>query len=199
MQLPASLRSLPNQLTLARIAAIPVICLLLAWGWDWLRWIALIIYVAAAITDWLDGFLARTMNQSSDLGKMLDPIADKLLVGALLVTFAWTRDFSGWELIPAIAILMREVFVAGLREYMGNKAVSVPVTFLAKWKTTAQLVALFFVIVDGLLPSFTLISASLLWLAAVLTVWTGWQYLMSTWSYFDTPPQPPVPPVGPGV
>ena len=127
MQLPASLRSLPNQLTVARILAIPVICLMIVIGWDWLRWLALLIYVAAAVTDWLDGFLARRMNESSDLGKMLDPIADKLLVGALLVTFAWTRDFSGWELIPAIAILMREIFVSGLREYMGNKAVSVPV------------------------------------------------------------------------
>jgi cardiolipin synthase len=195
MQIPASLRSLPNQLTLARIAAIPVICLLLVIGWDWLRWIALVIYALAAITDWFDGYLARTMNQQSDLGKMLDPIADKLLVGALLVTFAWTRDFSGWELIPAIAILMREIFVAGLREYLGNKAVSVPVTFLAKWKTTVQLIALFFVIVDGLLPSFTLISAGLLWIAGLLAVWTGWQYLMSTWAHFDSPPPPPADPL----
>ena len=199
MQIPASLRTLPNQLTLARIAAIPVICLLLVLGWDWLRWIALVLYVIAAVTDWFDGFLARTMNQQSDLGKMLDPIADKLLVGALLVTFAWTRDFSGWELIPAIAILLREIFVSGLREYLGGKAVSVPVTFLAKWKTTAQLVALFFVFVDGLLPSFTLISAGLLWIAGILTVWTGWQYLMSTWAHFDSPPQPPVPPAGPDL
>lgn len=199
MQLPASLRSLPNQLTLARIAAIPVICLLLVIGWDWLRWLALILYVVAAVTDWFDGFLARTMNQQSDLGKMLDPIADKLLVGALLVTFAWTRDLSGWELIPAIAILMREIFVSGLREYLGNKAVSVPVTLLAKWKTTAQLVALFFVIVDGLLPSFGLISGTLLWIAAALTVWTGWQYLVSSWPHLDTPAQPPVPPAGPDL
>jgi CDP-diacylglycerol--glycerol-3-phosphate 3-phosphatidyltransferase len=187
MQIPASLRSVPNQLTLARIAAIPVICLLLVMGWDWLRWIALALYIIAAVTDWVDGFIARRMNQSSDLGRMLDPIADKLLVGALLVTFAWTRDFSGWELIPAIAILMREIFVSGLREFMGGKAISVPVTFLAKWKTTVQLVALFFVIVDGLLPSFGFISALLLWLAAGLTVWTGWQYLLSVWPHFDSP------------
>lgn len=191
MQIPASLRSLPNQLTLARIAAIPVICLFLVIGWDWLRWIALALYVVAAITDWFDGFLARTMNQSSDLGRMLDPIADKLLVGALLVTFAWTRDFSSWELIPAIAILIREIFVSGLREYMGSKAVTLPVTFLAKWKTTVQLVALFFVMVDGLLPSFTLISATLLWIAGALTVWTGWQYLRSVWVHFDSPPVDP--------
>ncbi len=186
MQIPASLRTLPNQLTLARIAAIPVICLLLVIGWEWLRWIALLLYVIAAVTDWFDGFLARRMNLSSDLGKMLDPIADKLLVGALLVTFAWTRDLSVWELIPAIAILMREIFVAGLREYLGGRSVSVPVTFLAKWKTTVQLVALFFVIVDGLLPSFGFISGALLWLAAALTVWTGWQYLAASWIHFDS-------------
>ena len=191
MQIPAELKSLPNQLTLARIAAIPVICVLIVIGWDWLRWIALAIYVAAAITDWLDGFLARRLGQGSDLGKMLDPIADKLLVGALLITFAWTRDFSAWELAPAIAIMVREIFVAGLREYLGGKAVSVPVTFLAKWKTTLQLVALFFVFVDGLLPSFGFISGALLWLAAILTVWTGWQYLASTWVHFASPPPPP--------
>ena len=81
----------------------------------------------------------------------------------------------------------------------GSEPFSVPVTFLAKWKTTAQLVALFFVIVDGLLPSFGLISGTLLWIAAGLTVWTGWQYLMSAWPHLDTPAQPPVPPVGPDL
>ncbi|MEO6396631.1 MAG: CDP-diacylglycerol--glycerol-3-phosphate 3-phosphatidyltransferase [Devosia sp.] len=194
MQIPAELKSLPNQLTLARIAAIPVICLLLVIGWGWLRWLALLLYVAAAITDWLDGYLARRMGTGSDLGKMLDPIADKLLVGALLITFAWTRDFSVWELAPAIAIMLREIFVAGLREYLGGRAISVPVTFLAKWKTTLQLVALFFVFVDSLLPSFGFISGGLLWLAAILTVWTGWQYLASTWANFGSPPPaPPLP------
>jgi cardiolipin synthase len=187
MQIPASLRSLPNQLTLARIAAIPVICLLLVIGWDWLGWIALVLYALAAITDWFDGFLARTMNQQSDLGKMLDPIADKLLVGALLVTFAWTGDFSSWELIPAIAILMREIFVAGLREYLGNKAVSVPVTFLAKWKTTVQLVALGLLIAAPMLLGLGFISHVFLWIAGGLTVWTGWEYLRSTWPHLSGP------------
>jgi cardiolipin synthase len=187
MQVPAALRQLPNQLTVARIAAIPVLCLFIGTGIGWLRWLALLLYVATAVTDWLDGFLARRMNLQSDLGKMLDPIADKLLVGALIVIFAWTRDLSGLDLIPAIAILFREIFVAGLREFMGNRSVSVPVTFLAKWKTTVQLVALFFVIVDGLLPSFWFISSGLLWIAGLLTVWTGWQYLRSVWPYFSAP------------
>ena len=185
MDIPAPLRQLPNQLTVARIAAVPVLCLFIGMGNGWLRWLALIIYVAAAVTDWLDGVLARRMNMSSDLGKMLDPIADKLLVGCLIVTFAWTRDFSGLDLVPAIAILFREIFIAGLREFMGNRSVSVPVTFLAKWKTTVQLVALFFVILAGLWVGTWLIAKLLLWLAAVLTVWTGWEYLRSVWPYFS--------------
>ena len=185
MDIPAPLRQLPNQLTVARIAAVPVLCLFIGMGNGWLRWLALIIYVAAAVTDWLDGVLARRMNMSSDLGKMLDPIADKLLVGCLIVTFAWTRDFSGLDLVPAIAILFREIFIAGLREFMGNRSVCVPVTFLTKWKTTVQLVALFFVILAGLWVGTWLIAKLLLWLAAVLTVWTGWEYLRSVWPYFS--------------
>lgn len=185
MDMPQSLKSLPNQITLARIAAIPVLCLLIGSGIEALRWLALLLYVAAAVSDWLDGFLARRMSLGSDLGKMLDPIADKLLIGALIVTFAFTRDFSGLDLIPAVAILMREIFVSGLREYLGNKSVEVPVTLLAKWKTTVQLIAFFFVIVDGLLPSFGLISSGLLWLAAILTVWTAWQYLRRAWPHLE--------------
>jgi len=113
MQIPSQLMTLPNQLTLSRIVAVPVICLFVASGWEWLRWIALLLDIAAAITDWLDGFLARRMKLNSALGKMLDPIADKLLVGGLLVTLAWTRDLGALDLIPAIAILMREMFIAG--------------------------------------------------------------------------------------
>ena len=127
MDIPAPLRQLPNQLTVARIVAVPVLCLFIGMGNEWLRWLALVLYVVAALTDWLDGFLARRMNMSSDLGKMLDPIADKLLVGCLIVTLAWTHDFSGLDLVPAIAILFREIFIAGLREFMGNRNVSVPV------------------------------------------------------------------------
>lgn len=187
MDIPAPLRQLPNQLTIARIAAVPVLCLFIGMGNGWLRWLALIIYVAAAVTDWLDGFLARRMNLSSDLGKMLDPIADKLLVGGLIVIFAWTHDFSGLSLIPALAILFREIFISGLREFMGKRDISVPVTFLAKWKTTVQLVALFFVILQGLWLGVWPIADLLLWLAGILTVWTGWQYLLSVWPYFSAP------------
>jgi cardiolipin synthase (CMP-forming) len=187
MQIPPQLLTPPNLLTLGRIAAIPVICLFVASGWEWLRWIALLLYVLAAVSDWLDGFLARSMNLNSAFGRMLDPIADKLLVGALLVTFAWTRDFSALDLIPAIAILIREIFVSGLREYLGNRAITVPVTFLAKWKTTAQLVALGLVMAAPMLLGLGFISHVALWIAGGLTVWTGWEYLRSTWPHLAGP------------
>ena len=187
MQIPPQITTLPNLLTLSRIAAVPVICLFVASGWDWLRWIALLLYIAAAITDWLDGFLARQMKLNSALGKMLDPIADKLLVVALLLTFAWTRDLNGLDLIAAIAILLREIFVSGLREYLGNRAIEVPVTFLAKWKTTAQLVALALVMAAPMLLGLGFISHLVLWIAALLTVWTGWEYLRSTWPHLSGP------------
>ena len=181
MALPPALLSLPNQLTIARIVAIPVIVFLILTGWEPFRWLALILYVAAAITDWLDGFLARRMKASSDLGKMLDPIADKLLVGALIVTFAYTRDLGVLDLIPALAILMREIFVAGLREYLGNRAVSVPVTMLAKWKTTTQLVALGLILASPMLLGLVGIATALFWVAGALTLWTGWEYLRGAW------------------
>src|SRR5690242_12729060 len=120
MDIPAPLRQLPNQLTVARVAAVPVLCLFIGMGNGWLRWLALVIYAAAAVTDWMDGFLARRMHMQSDFGRMLDPIADKLLVGCLIVIFAWTHDIWGLDLVPAIAILMREIFISGLREFMGK-------------------------------------------------------------------------------
>ena len=191
MQIPAQLLTLPNQLTIGRILAIPVICLFVAWssGPDlyWLRWIAVLLYIAAAITDWLDGFLARRMKLNSALGKMLDPIADKLLVGALLITLAWTRDLNGWDLFPAIAIMLREIFISGLREYLGNRSIEVPVTFLAKWKTTAQLVALALVMAAPMLLGLNFISHVVLWIAGGLTAWTGWEYLRSTWPHLAGP------------
>src|SRR5688572_6163208 len=185
MQLPPQVTTLPNLLTLGRIAAIPVICVFVASGWELLQWLALLLFIAAAVTDWLDGFLARRMNLSSALGKMLDPIADKLLVAALLVTLAWTRQLSALDLIPAIAILMREMLVAGLREYLGAAGISVPVSFLAKWKTTVQLVALALILAAPMLLGLDFIAPLALWIAALLTVWTGWEYLRSSWIHLQ--------------
>jgi len=170
------MKKLPNWLTYGRIVAIPLIMLLLLAGHPALRWLALLLYIAAAITDFLDGWLARKYGSVSDVGRMLDPIADKLLVGALLLVFAFDRTFGVWDLIPATIILLREIFVSGLREYMGTSSIVVPVSRLAKYKTTVQLVALGFVIFEPLVPGTREVSDILLWLAAVLTAITGWQY-----------------------
>ena len=175
--------NLPNLLTLGRILAIPVICWLLVAGGAELRWVAFALYVAAAVTDWLDGYLARKLNQGSPLGRMLDPIADKLLVLALLIVFAFTRDFSAWDLIPAIAIIIREVLVSGLREYLGPRNVVVHVTPLAKWKTTVQLVALAIVVLEPLVPALAIVSDVALWIAGLLTVWSGAQYFAGAWPH----------------
>ena len=177
---PKSL-SLPNLLTVLRILAIPVIVILAITPSDFLRTIALLIYILAAITDFFDGFLARMLNETSPLGRMLDPIADKLLVGALLIAFAWDHTFSVFDLIPAIAIMLREIFVSGLREFMGTQNVIMPVSMLAKYKTTVQLIALGICMAEPMVPELRLISDAALWLAAVLTIWTGWNYWQGAW------------------
>lgn len=168
--------SLPNMLTISRIIAIPVIVALTISDVSLFRWLALGIFIAAAITDFFDGFLARILGQTSPLGRMLDPIADKLLVGALLIALAWDRTFSMFDLIPAIAILMREIFVAGLREYLGGKNIVMPVSWLAKYKTAVQLIALGILLAEPLIPDLRLLSDVALWIAALLTLWTGWSY-----------------------
>ena len=174
---------LPNSITLGRILLIPVICWMLATGNAELRAASLLIYIVAAASDWLDGYLARRLRVGSALGRMLDPIADKLLVSALLVVLAWNGSFSELDLIPAVAILSREIFVSGLREFLGPRNVVVHVTTLAKWKTTVQLVALGFVIFEALVPGWRLASDIILWVAGILTVSTGVQYLTGAWPH----------------
>jgi cardiolipin synthase len=173
----------PNIITIARILAIIPIVWLIMQGDVVLRLIALIIYVIAAASDWLDGYLARAWNQYSPLGRMLDPIADKLLVGILIAVLAWDGSFSALDMIPACAILFREFFIPGLREFLGNIKVVLPVSWLAKWKTTIQLVALAIVLLERIIPGLRLTSDVVLWLAAILTVWTGFQYLRASWPH----------------
>ncbi|HTJ56371.1 MAG TPA: CDP-diacylglycerol--glycerol-3-phosphate 3-phosphatidyltransferase [Devosiaceae bacterium] len=185
MAINPSLTTIPNLLTYGRIVAIPVIVLLVVLGDPALRWLALILYIAAAISDFFDGYLARRWNQSSPLGRMLDPIADKLLVAALIVTFAWDRSFAAWDLIPALAILMREILVSGLREFLGPRNVVVKVTQLAKWKTTVQLLALTFVFLAPLLAGAGLVAELLLWLAGAMTIITGVQYFQGAWPHLS--------------
>ena len=137
--------SLPNLLTYGRILAIPALVAILFWPRDdWMRWLALAIYTLAAITDYLDGYIARAWSQQSAIGRMLDPIADKLLVCALLLMLVADGTIHGWTLWAAIVILCREILVSGLREFLADLKLSVPVSKVAKWKSTAQLFALGF-------------------------------------------------------
>ena len=180
--------ALPNVLTYGRIAAVPIVVGCMFWqsilgGGLWLRWVALAFFIAAAISDFLDGYFARIWAQQSSLGRMLDPIADKLLVSSCLLMLAAEDTIHGWSLFAAIVILCREILVSGLREYLAELRVSVPVTRLAKWKTTLQLVAVGFLIAgdagDAVIPIVTKIGIMLLWLSALLTLYTGWDYLQA--------------------
>ena len=173
--------SLPNILTYGRIVAVPVVVACLFWPTDfWVRWVAFGAFAAAAVTDYFDGYIARLWGQQSSLGRMLDPIADKLLVSACLLMLAADGTIRGWSLWAAIVILCREVLVSGLREFLAELQVSVPVTRLAKWKTTAQLVALGFLLAgpagEAVLPGTTAIGLALLWVSAMVTLYTGYDY-----------------------
>jgi cardiolipin synthase len=175
----------PNIITIARIAAIVPIVALVMHGAPAARSVALFLYIAAAVSDWVDGYLARAWGQYSDLGRMLDPIADKILVIILIAVLAWDRSFSALDMIPVVAILLRETFIPGLREFLGNKTVVLPVTQLAKWKTTIQLVALAFVLAEPIVPGLGLVSDLILWAAGIITLWTGWDYLRASWPHLS--------------
>jgi cardiolipin synthase (CMP-forming) len=182
--------NLPNILTYGRILAVPLVAGLLLWtdraalmtglGVEAARWVALLIYIIAAITDFFDGYLARKWQQQSALGKMLDPIADKVLVAVILLVLCGDQILRGGHVWAAIIILAREVLVSGLREFLGQLRVSVPVTQIAKWKTTVQLVAIGFLIAgpagDTLIPGVTKVGVVGLWIAAALTLYTGYDY-----------------------
>jgi cardiolipin synthase len=175
----------PNIITIIRILAIVPIVALVMSGDPTARWIALALYIIAAASDWLDGYLARAWNQYSDLGRMLDPIADKLLVNILIAALAWDGSLSGLDMIPAIAIIFRETFIPGLREFLGNTSVVLPVSQLAKWKTTVQLVALAAILLAGNLPETAIIAHLLLWAAGIITLITGWNYLRASWPHLS--------------
>lgn len=180
--------SLPNLLTYGRCVAVPLVVVLLFWPTDtWARWTALGLFVAAAITDYFDGWLARAWNQQSALGRMLDPIADKLLVAAVLLMLVADETISGWNLWAAIIILLREILVSGLREFLAELKVSVPVSNVAKYKTTLQLVALGFLVAgpagQTVFPWTIGVGLVLLWVAALLTLYTGWDYMRAGLRY----------------
>ncbi|WP_112662696.1 CDP-diacylglycerol--glycerol-3-phosphate 3-phosphatidyltransferase [Microvirga flavescens] len=173
--------NLPNMLTYGRLVAVPLVVALMFWPEDhWSRWAALGIFALAAITDYFDGYFARAYAQQSALGRMLDPIADKLLVAASLLMLVADKTIHGWALWAAIVILCREILVSGLREFLAELRVSVPVSRVAKWKTTLQLLSLGFLIAgpagETVLPGTILIGTVLLWVSAILTIYTGWDY-----------------------
>ena len=174
------LTSLPNLLTLLRIAIIPALVGILYIEETLMRWIALGFFTLAAVTDYFDGYLARHRNEVSPLGRFLDPIADKLLVASVILMLVGTDAIRGLVILPALVILCREILVSGLREYLAEIRVPMPVSKLAKWKTVIQMIALGFLIMGekgpALLPV-QLIGEVGLWLAALLTFITGYDYL----------------------
>ena len=178
--------TLPNLLTLSRILAVPILVFLL-WKPSWFDYaITFVLYCLVGITDYFDGYLARAQKTVSRLGVFLDPIADKIMVAAVIVMLVSSRNSSGvpiihsFHIIPALVILLREIIVSGLREFLAGVQVSVPVSQLAKWKTTLQLVALGALILAGALPQWPWVhqvGLASLWAAAMLTLITGWDYL----------------------
>ena len=177
--------NLPNILTYARVVAVPAVSALLFWPEDPAsRWLALAIFIAAGVTDYFDGYFARAYAQHSLLGRMLDPIADKLLVAACLLMLAADKTIQSWTLWAAIIILSREILVSGLREYLAELKIGMPVSRVAKWKTGLQLVAIGFLIAgpagERILPGTIMIGIGLLWVAAALTIYTGWDYLRAS-------------------
>ncbi len=172
----------PNLLSLSRIAVIPVIVWLFFLSGDTPRWVALVLFTLAGITDFFDGYLARSRGELSRLGCFLDPLADKLLVASVILMLVAFDRITGMAILPALVILMREILVSGLREYMADLRVSVPVTRMAKWKTAIQMIALGFLIVSDASPDFIpaiLIGEIGIWVAAVLTLITGYDYFRS--------------------
>jgi CDP-diacylglycerol--glycerol-3-phosphate 3-phosphatidyltransferase len=190
--------TLPNLLTLSRIFAVPILVFLL-WrpGWEDYA-VTFVLYCLIGITDYFDGYVARAQGTVSRLGQFLDPIADKIMVAAVIVMLvarapADPAVFGGpiigeWHLIPALVILLREIIVSGLREFLASLQVSVPVSALAKWKTTFQLVALGALILAGALPQWPwvhMVGLVSLWAAAALTLVTGWDYLRVGLKHMD--------------
>jgi cardiolipin synthase (CMP-forming) len=175
-----ALTSLPNLLTLSRILVIPIVIALFYVDGAYARWLACALFSAAGVTDWLDGHVARRWEQQSEIGRFLDPIADKLLVAATLLMLTATGRLPTGALLPALVILCREILVSGLREYLAGLRVGLPVSRLAKWKTGIQMTAIGFLIVGTAGPVFIPVEAiggTLLWAAALLTLVTGYDYL----------------------
>ena len=186
--------TLPNLLTLSRILAVPILVFLL-WKPSWWDYgITFVLYCLVGITDYFDGYLARAQGTVSRLGQFLDPIADKIMVVSVIAMLVTTRQhgavplIEGFHIVPALVILLREITVSGLREFLAGLQVSVPVSALAKWKTALQMFALGALILSGSVPQLPwvhLVGIVSLWSAAVLTVITGWDYMRVGLKHMD--------------
>lgn len=174
--------NIPNILTVSRIVVIPVVLGFIWIGAPWGNWLAFAAYTYACVTDFFDGYLARAWHQQSAFGRFLDPIADKLLVAGVLFMLVGVESISSFHILPAAVILCREILVSGLREFLAEAQVGMPVSLLAKWKTAIQMLALGFLIVGTAGPDFGFattweIGIYGLWVAAVITIITGYDYL----------------------
>ena len=179
--------TLPNFLTVFRIMSIPALVLAFQLPGAWSNWTALLIFVVAGLTDYLDGMLARKLGATTDFGRMLDPIADKMLAAAVILMLLVIGNIP---LVPALTIICREILVSGLREYLGNCEVKMPVSSLAKWKTATQFIALGMLLAGesivwpkGLFWSVSGVGTVLIWVAAILTVVTGYGYWKIAYHY----------------
>ena len=187
------LKMVPNWMTILRIMVAPVIAVLI-----WLDDVktgympALTLFVLASISDFIDGWMARRLGVVSKLGAMLDPIADKVLIATCLMSLAHVTDDGWWFALSAIIIMTREFLISGLREFMAGRSVNMPVSVLAKWKTTLQLVAIGFLIGAPVFPALPIakpIGLALLWVAALVTVQTGFAYYQGVLKHVDKPSQ----------
>jgi cardiolipin synthase (CMP-forming) len=174
--------TIPNLLTLFRILAIPGIIFSLYNKSSFGDWLAFSFYVAACISDFFDGYIARTLRQTSMMGRFLDPIADKLLVSTVLIAYVGLERLMGWNLIPVILIVCREIFISGLREFLADYQIRMPVSRLGKLKTTAQMLALGFLMTYPSTPGAWMIyevGVALLWISTIVTIWSGVTYMKS--------------------
>ena len=185
------LSTAPNILTVGRIGCVPIVVAMFYLDGDWPRWVTCAVFTVAATTDYVDGYLARNWQQQSLFGRWLDPVADKLLVAAAVVMLV---GFERAPVVPSLIIVLREITVSGLREYMAEVSVGLPVSRLAKWKTAVQMTAIGFLLVGGAGPAWLPVEAIGwwgLWIAAILTLVTGWDYLQAGLRHMLTDePQP---------
>jgi cardiolipin synthase len=189
------LTTLPNLLTLSRIGVIPAMVALFWIDGDGIRWVMLGLYTFACLTDFFDGYAARSMGTISNFGKFLDPVADKLLVASVILMLVAFDRVTGVTILAGLVILCREMLVSGLREFLADIKVGVPVSGLAKWKTSIQMVTLGFLMIGDAAPPMipaTMIGEVGLWAAAVLTIVTGYDYLKTGMKYLTANDPAPV-------